>query len=258
MGHFNWACTWVSAAAGLTAFAAGPAEAAADCFPRAAAAAYSTGLPASSPAPAMLRAPGGARLISAPARPVFAIAHQTRWAHPGAPHRHRIAHSRSGAWPAPHRRLAANTAPAALGSLPGVDASATMPLGGLFPVGAPAEACAPLAARPAILAGPAIVAAAPSAGWLADLIGPAGSPETAPTVTGVDAAAVEVGPGEGLPVGWTDQAPQIVGVVPGAPSLVTPTGSGVPEPSSWALMLLGLFGAGGALRRAPRRSVNPA
>jgi hypothetical protein len=274
MGHSGWAYTSVSAAAVLTAtaLAATPAAAAVDCFPHAASAPYSRAA-ALPPLPvAVLRAPGGEALASraGPTHPAHAAARRRAGGHRGAPHVHRVSHPHPG--PAHPRWRHAHAAPPQAGSsavATGVDAGASAPMAALTRAAARPQACAPAAAAPPISIGPTIAAAGPFPGGFAGLLAPRLPSDTATPGTAVDTPSTTATTGTDTdttdisPVGWTDQPPEVVivgspgggpgGGIPGGPG-VSP--GGVPEPSIWAMMIVGLFGAGAALRARRRRATD--
>jgi hypothetical protein len=240
---------------------AGPARAEVDCFPHAAPAPYSSAAHPQALPVATLRPSLGGGVTAAPGAPP-ARTHAVTWRRPGGhPRLHHVAHRHPGVTHI-HRRLAAASAPPSAPALgaPGVDASSGGPLSGLTHVAIP-EACAP--ARAPITVGPTIAAIAPPGG-IAGFIGPLSPGDTAATGTAVDTTTTTPGEDTATPTtpGLVDQPPEVVIAYPGTPGVVIPPGGvvpggGVPEPSSWALMLCGLFGAGAALRVARRTSARP-
>jgi hypothetical protein len=256
MGHSGWAFTFVSAAAGLTAatLVATPAQAATDCFPRAAKALYSSvarlpALPVAAPRPAV----EGEAPERAATPPTHAAPTHRPVAHSGIYHVHHVSrpHPGLGHTPRRHAHAAAPQASPALAATGG-DASTGAP--GLIPAQAPSVACGTTPAAPPIGVGP-VIAAQPAPA----LQGPILTPETTPIGTAVDTGTTTPDTDTDTtirlptPVIATDFPPQIV-VTPGPrPSI---PGGGVPEPASWTLMIAGLFGLGAALRRQRRCGIS--
>jgi hypothetical protein len=274
MGHSGWAYTSVSAAAVLTAtaLAATPAAAEVDCFPHAASAPYSR---AAAPPPlpvAVLRPLGGEALVSraGPPRRAHAAAWRRPGGHRGAPRVHHVSHPHPG--PDRPRSRHAQVAPPQPGPsavATGVDAGATAPMAALTRAAARPQACAPAAAAPPISIGPTLAAAGPFPGGFAGLLAPHLPPDTGTPGTAVDTpsttATTDTDTIDIIPVAWTAQPPEvvIVGSPGGAPGGGSPGGpgvspGGVPEPSVWAMMVMGLLGAGAALRARRRRAADQA
>ncbi len=248
MGHSGWAFTFVSAAAGLTAatLVATPAQAATDCFPRAARALYS---PATRALPvAALRPPVGGEAAEVAATPRAQAAPWHRpVAHHGVHHAHHAWRPHPGLTHTP-RRVARAAAPQAGPVLEaaGVDASAVAGI----PAHAPSTACGTTPAAPPIGVGP-VIAAQPAP----VLQGPVLAPEMAPIGTAVDTGATTPDTDTDTtilfppPAVLPDYPPDTVVVTgPGSTTPGGPPPGGVPEPASWALMIAGLFGLGAALR----------
>jgi hypothetical protein len=77
-------------------------------------------------------------------------------------------------------------------------------------------------------------------------------------VNGVSSSVALPAPNDTAFLGFTDNGPiSVTFSVPSGFELDVPTffaSAGVPEPDVWAMMMLGLFGAGALLRRRRRRS----
>jgi len=267
MGQFGWVQILVIAAIAFPAAALAavtPSGDIIDCYPHPASAPYSSAAHPPVLSEAVSRPPGGAALPSASSRPTphpySAHLRRTAGRH-HKPHLHRISHPRphGGPMPVHKRRVAAaapHPAPTTVAAAPG--GGVATPFAGLTHARVP-RACAP--APTPVTAGPTIAALAPLPGFpgvtppsLPSEIGP-GTPgtETAtPTGPGTDTETttdtVTIFP----PLGpW----PPDVITMPDFPPPVTPPGpppGGVPEPTTWMLLIVGLLGTGLALRQRRR------
>ena len=256
MGHSGWAFTFVSAAAGLAAAAlvATPAQAATDCFPRAAGAPYSPVARSPVLPVAALRPAVGREAAGPAATPRAEVAPWHRpVAHHGVYHAHHVSRPHAGFSHAP-RRHARAAAPQGQPVLAATGVNASTIAGGMSPAHAPSVACGTTPAAPPIGVGP-VIAAQPTG--LAALLGPILAPETAPIGTAADTATTTPDTDTDTtilrptPVISTDFPPAITVVSGPGPS--TP-GGGVPEPAGWALMIAGLFGLGASVRLQRRRA----